>query len=157
MNDRPCPCGSQLLWPSCCGPYIEGTRPAPNPEALMRSRYTAFFLDNIAYLKQTWHPDTYPDELSPGEPGHWVGLEIIESWEDEKEGEGEVEFRARFLLGNKLEILHERSDFEKIDGRWVYHSGEFLNDGAGPRKVAPGDPCPCGQAKPFKDCHKKLS
>jgi SEC-C motif-containing protein len=122
----------------------------------MRSRYSAFFTDNIPYLKLTWHPDTYPEDLAAGEAGRWVGLEILDSFVDELEGEGEVEFRARFLLGNKLEILHERSDFEKIEGRWVYHSGEFLNEGENLSKVAPGDPCPCQSGLPFKDCHRAL-
>ena len=36
-----CPCGSGADYSSCCGPYIDGDRPAPTAEALMRSRYTA--------------------------------------------------------------------------------------------------------------------
>jgi uncharacterized protein YchJ len=52
----PCPCGrivsppaargkpQPLAYAQCCGPYIDqfDTYPAPDAEALMRSRYTAF-------------------------------------------------------------------------------------------------------------------
>ncbi|WP_280273702.1 YchJ family metal-binding protein, partial [Nocardia wallacei] len=34
----------------CCGPRLDGTRPAPTAEALMRSRYTAFAVGDVDYL-----------------------------------------------------------------------------------------------------------
>lgn len=49
IND--CPCGSQIEYKSCCGVYHQGARVAPTPEALMRSRYTAYSLGNIAMGK----------------------------------------------------------------------------------------------------------
>jgi len=40
---RPCPCGSGLAGGECCLPLIRGrVASAPTPDALMRSRYTAF-------------------------------------------------------------------------------------------------------------------
>ena len=41
--DAPCPCG-RLTYAQCCGPFIEqfDTCPAPDAQALMRSRFSAF-------------------------------------------------------------------------------------------------------------------
>ncbi|MEM8637669.1 MAG: YchJ family metal-binding protein [Cyanobacteria bacterium P01_G01_bin.54] len=41
----------------CCGPYLQGQRPAPTAEQLMRSRYSAYCTKNIDYLVSTHHPD----------------------------------------------------------------------------------------------------
>ncbi|MBL4770156.1 MAG: hypothetical protein JKY61_03170 [Planctomycetes bacterium] len=63
MNSDPlklmCPCGSQLAKSKCCVRYIQGFENAPTPEALMRSRYTAFTMgtgEAASYLFATHHP-----------------------------------------------------------------------------------------------------
>ena len=55
MNNQQdvCPCGSLQNYQQCCGPYLTGEDHPPTPEALMRSRYTAFVLKDIAYIKNT--------------------------------------------------------------------------------------------------------
>jgi hypothetical protein len=50
-----CPCGSRRPYADCCRPLHEGL-PAPDAEALMRSRYTAYVIGAYAYLRETWHP-----------------------------------------------------------------------------------------------------
>ncbi|MFW7381372.1 MAG: YchJ family protein [Oligoflexus sp.] len=152
MTPDICPCGSKKPFNSCCGLYVQQGIAAPDPEALMRSRYTAFYLNDIEYLKKTWHPETCPEELDAEEPSKWVGLEILDS-SLEGEEEGEVEFRAYLIFDNKLETLHEISDFCKLDGKWVYHSGEFRNEGQKAKKIANNAPCPCGSGKKFRQCH----
>jgi SEC-C motif-containing protein len=116
----------------------------------MRSRYVAFTRGDWEYLKKTWHPETLPEDLGDDEPSQWVGLKVIQASEDDDEGE--VEFEARLIYDDKLEILHEISDFEKINGAWLYHSGEFLNDDK-PVKISRGQPCPCGSNKTYAQCH----
>lgn len=152
MTMLKCPCGSKLPFADCCKPYLDGTKEAETPEILMRSRYTAFARVDIAYLKKTWHPDTVPD-LDADEPSNWAGLEILDAGVDETGNNGEVEFIAKLIVGDHLEVLHEVSDFERIDGRWVYHSGEFKNDGKPPTKISMKAPCPCGSGEAFKHCH----
>ena len=57
MTDTtPCPCGSGLAYADCCEPYIRGTARPPDPEALMRSRYSAYTLHEMNYLADTLHP-----------------------------------------------------------------------------------------------------
>ncbi|MBW8848652.1 MAG: hypothetical protein JF607_27295, partial [Burkholderiales bacterium] len=56
----PCPCGHPQLYAACCGRWHaahaqSGTLTAPTPEALMRSRYSAFVLDLRPYLLASWH------------------------------------------------------------------------------------------------------
>lgn len=145
-----CPCGSGNSYEACCGTYINGETSAKTPESLMRSRYTAFCFGENSYLLETWHPETRPESLED-EPNTWVGLTIVDSWSEENEGE--VEFIAKLIYDNKLETLHERSNFECIDGKWLYVDGEFINDESGVKKIGKNDECPCGSGKKFKKCH----
>ena len=152
MKTTKCPCGSDKELEVCCAPYIKGLKSAETPEQCMRSRYTAFVLGEYDYIRKTWHPDTLP-ELSDDEPNTWVGLEIRNTSVDGDEGE--VEFVAKLIFDNKLETLHEISDFEKVENQWVYVSGEFMNENAKPRKISKNEDCPCGSGIKFKRCHFK--
>ena len=51
----PCPCGSALDYAACCGRWHAGPEhlQAPNAEALMRSRYSAFVRGLGGYLLDT--------------------------------------------------------------------------------------------------------
>jgi SEC-C motif-containing protein len=118
-----CPCGSGLAYDACCGPAHSGARPAPTAEALMRSRYAAFVLDDTGYLLRSWHPATRPARLDPDPGLRWTGLEILRT-EGGGEGPfhtaGTVEFTAHSSQGD----LHEVSRFERdAEGRWVYLDG----------------------------------
>lgn len=117
----PCPCGSGDPFGTCCGPLLAGT-PAPTPERLMRSRYTAFSLGDAGYLERTWHPRTRPHAVEPDPGLTWTGLEVLET--GESGDEGVVEFRARWRQGRDHGTLHERSRFARRAGRWFYLDGE---------------------------------
>lgn len=147
-----CPCGSEISYRYCCEPHLAGKIAARDPETLLRSRYTAFCQSDLDYLRATWHPDTLP-ELDGSEPSQWVGLEILEVAVDEEELEAEIEFVAKLIIDNSLETLHEVSDFEKVDGRWLYYSGEFKSESSSLKKIPLGSPCPCQSGKTFKNCH----
>ena len=56
-NMSSCPCGSERAYAECCGPIISGSKKAPTPEALMRSRYTAYVKGEIDFLLGSLHPD----------------------------------------------------------------------------------------------------
>ena len=92
----------------------------------MRSRYTAFVLGLEDYLIKTWHPNTRPTQLNLAEdpPTKWLGLRIKRT-ENTSETTAIVEFVARYKIAGKAERLHETSQFELMDGRWYYLSGEF--------------------------------
>ena len=124
VTSRSCPCGLSAAYDACCGRFLSGAAAAPTPEALMRSRYSAFVQRDEAYLLRTWHPKTRPPrvEFDPGM--RWTGLEIVDtSGGSAFHTTGTVTFRASYRGGS----LHERSRFERVDGAWVYVDGEFLD------------------------------
>src|SRR5689334_3311653 len=61
---RDCPCTSGRPYSGCCGPFHRGEREAPDAEALMRSRFSAFALKDAPYLLRTLHPD-HEDRAAP--------------------------------------------------------------------------------------------
>lgn len=112
---KSCPCGSGHSYGHCCGPAHDGTRPAPTPEALMRSRYSAYALGNAAYVLATWHPATRPPELHLNPATRYLFLSVHEA------SGNEVEFSAALQVGRgERYVLRERSLFEQPGGRWVY-------------------------------------
>jgi SEC-C motif-containing protein len=123
-----CPCGLGQPYGECCGPAHRGHAPA-TAEALMRSRYAAFALDDAAYVLNSWHPSTRPGDVQPDPKLRWTGLEVVDtSGGGLFDAEGVVEFRAHYRDGGRPGDLHERSRFVRHDGQWVYW-GPILTDG----------------------------
>lgn len=118
-----CPCDSGARYIDCCGPLHAGLSEgihAPEAEALMRSRYSAYTLGLGDYLLLTWHPSTAPGDLELP-PLKWLGLEI---WASESSGEAAVvEFVARYREAGRAGRLHEISRFVREHGRWYYIDG----------------------------------
>lgn len=120
-----CPCGSGRAYEACCGRYHAG-EPAPDAEALMRSRYSAYVRRLEAYLLDTWHPRTRPPALDLGAAPHpqWLGL-AVKAHRSLAPTLASVEFVARYKLNGRAFKLHETSRFEHSDGRWRYVDGEI--------------------------------
>lgn len=121
-----CPCGSGNAYQACCEQYHLGIA-APNAEALMRSRYSAYVLKLEAYLLTTWHPDTRPADLNLNQdPLKWLGLQV-KKYKKIDENHAVVEFVARYKhadnLSGRAERLHETSQFERIHANWYYLNG----------------------------------
>ncbi|MDD2926806.1 YchJ family metal-binding protein [Rhodoferax sp.] len=118
-----CPCGSGLTYGDCCGRWHVGWAEgvyAPTPEALMRSRYSAYVLGLIDYLLATWHPSTSPGELELS-PVKWLGLEVRHA---QATGDaGVVEFVARYRDNGRGVRLHEVSRFVREASGWQYIDG----------------------------------
>ena len=86
----------------------------------MRSRYSAFVLDELEYLLATWHASTRPASLTPNRPGSkWLGLEVRRHTVIDAD-HATVEFVARHKAGGRAERLHEISCFVREAGRWFY-------------------------------------
>jgi SEC-C motif domain protein len=119
-----CPCGIPTNYDACCGRYISGAANAPTAEALMRSRYSAYTLNDEAYLRKTWEPRACPSErIVHDEPTKWLGLDVRKHTQDGDRAT--VEFVARYKIGGKAHRLHELSRFVREDGRWLYVDGTF--------------------------------
>ena len=132
-----CPCGrtsansakptksQHLPFSACCGPYLNelAATTAPDAEALMRSRYSAFVLERADYLLATWHASTRPATLDFVPGAKWLGLEV-RSHRVLDTDHAEVEFVARCREAGRATRLHERSRFVRESGRWFYLDGD---------------------------------
>lgn len=126
--DGACPCGGVPRGASlsaCCGPFLAGEGWPSTPEAVMRSRYTAYAVGATDHLFRTWHPATRPAEVEVDAALRWTRLDIIDVAGDENEGV--VEFAAHWTSGesgNRQDgVVRERSTFARRAGRWVYRDG----------------------------------
>jgi SEC-C motif-containing protein len=148
-----CPCGSGKLYGNCCKPYIKGKENAPTPEALMRSRYTAYVLHEIDFIINTCTEGGNIDRKSVEDwsnKSKWFGLEIISSDET-----GTVEFKAAYEQGNLKKVHHEIAYFRKYDNdRWLYDSGKIIIVPVTRSETKQGrnEYCMCGSGKKYKHC-----
>ena len=96
----------------------------------MRSRFSAYACCNAAYIVKTTHPDN-PDYNNDKKAwtteidsfcknNKFLMLDILEFIDGESEAY--VTFKAYLLEG----FLVEKSRFLKVNGSWIYESGEFL-------------------------------
>ena len=128
MSDH-CLCGKNKLHDKCCGRYLSGKAHAKTPEQLMRSRYCAYALGGYGdYLKNTWHPSMSQHlsvESLSEKTCEWVKLEVIDR--SQQGDKGFVEFKAYYknFSDTKIKVLHEKSVFQRIAGRWFYIGGEI--------------------------------
>ncbi len=157
-----CPCESGNSYNTCCQPFIEGKADPKYAEQLMRARYTAHTIANIAYIIDTHHPDTQSEiDASTtkkwAEESTWLGIKILNVNEGLSEDQsGEIEFIATYRdATSKRQTHHEISLFEKIDSKW------FFKDASAPKitqfkrerpKIGRNDLCYCGSGKKFKKC-----
>ncbi len=120
-----CYCNSNKPFADCCEPYFKKTSFPITPEQLMRSRYTAYVLQNADYLVSTTHISErkhYSKKaiLEWSKSNTWLKLEVIEAYDNI------VEFKAYYLNENQqAHVHHEKSTFKKEDNLWYYVDGEF--------------------------------
>jgi SEC-C motif-containing protein len=120
MDGLACPCGSGDEYDACCGRLHDGA-PAPTAEALMRARYSAFAVGNLAYLLGTYHSSSRPGAFSLDPSIQWTRLAVLET-EDGRlfDSAGTVRFRAVYAREGKRCVMDETSRFVREDGRWTY-------------------------------------
>lgn len=156
-----CPCGSALTYESCCEAIIKGERQAETAEQRMRSRYSAYVMKEIDYLRTSLHPDHRADfnektTRSWAESADWHNLEIIETiGGGPDDSEGKVAFAVSYTEQGIKKEYRERATFSKKDGTWYLVSGEPLRAQQVVRaapKTGRNDPCPCGSGKKYKKC-----
>lgn len=151
-----CPCGSGLAYSDCCEPYHLG-QPAPTPESLMRSRYSAFVFHNLDYVEATSTEEAAAtfarSTMEASLPDtKWLGLDIGEVTETETEATVRFSFRYSYKGRDQMQV--EIARFVRTDGIWRYDSSEVNPKSAPVRVIQIGrnDPCPCGSGKKYKKC-----
>ena len=156
-NDH-CPCGTDKTYLDCCGVFISQQQLPNTPEALMRSRYTAYQQRHFDYIMRTMKSPAADDfdvnEMRVlAEKINWTGLQIVKS--SHEANKGMVEFLAYYTLANEKNVLHEISEFICDNGQWYYVDGTQPNNqsvtGAA-KKMGRNALCPCGSMKKYKKC-----
>jgi len=130
-NDQ-CPCGSLKKYKKCCKVFHDGSN-SKTAEQLMRSRFTAYILNDAEYIIKTTHRDNQDytsnieswkkDIINFSDDTDFVKLEIFESIEGKEESF--VKFRATLQQDNLDASFNENSRFLKIDNKWLYVDGTF--------------------------------
>jgi SEC-C motif-containing protein len=125
---------------------------APTAEALMRSRFCAYVLNDIDYLLTTWHPDQRPSREDMKQPTiNWKQLKVIHTKQgNAMDKAGVVEFVAQGLHEGQPITLHETSRFTRLEDQWVYVDGTIHPEPT--KKISRNAPCPCGSGKKYKRC-----
>ena len=121
-----CPCNSSKTFVECCGIIHKSIMNAFTAEKLMRSRYSAFVVDNMNYLKLSHSKLTvstfnFKSVSKWTKNVKWLKLEIIEIQNGkESDDYGYVEFKAFFLENGNIDFIHGHSRFIKENNHWVY-------------------------------------
>lgn len=159
IPEIPCYCCSNKNFETCCAPYLNKSVYPDTPEALMRSRYSAFVLKDITYIEETMRGKALQKaDLEQTrlwlDCVDWKGLRVIES---KKLGSdtGLVHFIAEYEQASILKMLEEKSEFKRINQRWFYVKGKQLNSSNTEQKkpqIGRNEPCSCGSGKKSKHC-----
>ena len=132
-----CPCGSGDKSKRCCAPVVAGVRPAADPVALLRARYSAYAWGAVDFLM-----DSAAGEAAEPDRDAWraslvqycrvlrlTGLHIVSTRWDETDGE--VHYRAGLVVQGRPSTLVERARYNRADGRWRYTGGVLGDDATG--------------------------
>lgn len=92
----------------------------------MRSRYTAYVLEDVDYLVETTLPASRTPDLAVSirhwmKQVEWQRLHVCGVEEGARsDTKGSVEFIAEFIGPEGADRHHEKSRFKKIKGCWFY-------------------------------------
>ena len=153
----PCPCGSGQLFEACCEPILTGQRPAANAEQLMRARFTAHVAHDFKFLHHTYRPTAdKPYVPEAGEPAmQWTKLVVHAHETAGNSDEAFVDFSAYGTEEGVEKVLHEKAEFLRVHGTWLYTREARLGPApykSATPKIGRNDPCPCGSGKKYKQC-----
>ncbi len=149
-----CPCGSLKTFAQCCEPYINMAVEPPTPETLMRSRYSAYVVNNYEYIQATYSNSnrtnlSVTDIQKAAENTKWLRLTVLSAFD--MGNEGEVEFIAHYKVNNDFYQMHEHSFFVLEQNSWRYVKGDMQHK-SGKIKVSRNQECICGSGLKLKRC-----
>lgn len=119
----------------------------------MRSRYSAFVMNNFDYILNTHHKAYLNGltlaQLSAGPHMQWLGLDVIEASPTSiADTTGFVTFKAWYTFNGELDAIYERSEFIREHGQWYYTQGRQMTA----KMPGRNDACVCHSGKKFKQC-----
>lgn len=97
-----------------------GRTQAATPEQLMRSRFSAYAVQDGAYVLRTWHPRTRPAELELDDGLRWYRLDVLAARGASSDVRGQVAFVAYYRSPDGPGQQRELSRFVREGDRWFY-------------------------------------
>ena len=129
---HPCPCTSGLAFGACCRALLRNEREAPDPVSLMRSRFTAFALENVEHLLRTLAPD-HPARARPA-------AEVLR---DLRRAARAFDYRSLTILDHegpdgsgRAQVLFLAGLFDRGKDRSFVERSQFVHDGQGFRYLS---------------------
>ena len=124
----------------------------------MRSRFTAHAIGDYRHVHRTYLGTARKPFVEEGDSAaapEWTRLVIHAHEPGARPDQAFVDFSAYYREGEGELALHEKSEFQRIDGAWFYARSVRL--GPAPikstqPKVGRNEPCPCGSGKKYKHC-----
>lgn len=167
-----CFCGQSVSYHQCCQPLHAGQRAAQTAEQLMRSRFSAYVLQLVGYIANTYFPQQQSAQALAeirefAESARFISLQVMSCGDRPAVSAAQfpplpknstttsaecsyVHFKVQFFIADKLHLLEEHSRFLRIDGLWFYIDGVLIPHPV--VKTSRNEPCPCGSGKKFKVC-----
>ena len=132
-----CPCGSLKKYKKCCKPFHDKITFPKTALELMKSRFSAFAVliaDNIIFTTHENNSDYISDLKSWNQDimnfsknTRFERLEILDFIEGEVESF--VTFKATLFQDNTDISFIEKSRFLKVEDKWLYIDGQFIDEG----------------------------
>lgn len=131
--NSPCPCGSSKKFKKCCK-VIHNSFNAKNALELIKSRYSAYVAKDSKYIINTTHKEnkdytqdhkSWADSIMDfSKNTQFNTLSILDFIDGEEKAF--VTFNVNITQDGQDASFTEKSMFYKENGKWLYHSGEFL-------------------------------
>ncbi|USA52861.1 YchJ family protein [Acinetobacter sp. C32I] len=149
-SSQNCPCG-QGQYAACCQPLHLKQQVAQTAEQLMRSRYSAFALQQIDYILQTTAlgQQSALDRAAIADwsqSNQWLKLDVVQHQPKLDKTHALVEFKAHYHDGTQAHVHHEISHFVLHQQQW------YFLDPTLDMQITMKQPCICGSGKKFKQC-----
>ncbi|WP_436899381.1 YchJ family protein [Acinetobacter gyllenbergii] len=149
-SSQNCPCG-QGQYAACCQPLHLKQQVAQTAEQLMRSRYSAFALQQIDYILQTTAlgQQSALDRAAIADwsqSNQWLKLDVVQHQPKLDKTHALVEFKAHYHDGTQAHVHHEVSHFVLHQQQW------YFLDPTLDMQITMKQPCICGSGKKFKQC-----
>ena len=149
-----CFCGKILVFEECCQPVIDGKLNAKDAEALMRSRFTAYVINDYQHIFKTYTPAhratlTINQLATSAQDTRWLSLQVLAH--QTQADTAKVEYKAFYKVGDSYFVMHELSSFVFETGSWLYTDG-IMQKGSGEYTPERNSQCLCGSNKKFKKC-----
>lgn len=151
-----CPCDKNNDYSQCCELIHLEKLKVQTPEQLMRSRYSAYVLNNANYIY-----DTYAKAYQKQQSFHeikiwaqettWLNLKIITANDYKNTNNPTVAFEAIYKKDNTFYKMKETSNFIKENNLWRYTDGNnlYFEELPPPKR---NDNCVCLSGKKYKKC-----